>query len=544
MRTRAEVSADKLRGGFYSPPALVEVCLDRIKSLVGDRAGLRVIEPSAGDGAFVRGLSIHPLGRQVSHLAAIEPDAAEAHKCRTALDDAPFEGGCEVGSAIGSPSLRHAQVALGNPPYVRFQFLSPEDQAGIVRLGDELDVRLGGVGNLWIPVLLEALRALEPGGAFAFIIPAECFTGVSASTLRSWLLENTHRLTVDLFEIGAFPSVLQEVIVLSGLRSVPGQSPPKLVIKPHGPGAVPWTHIVDPAAKTWTRYLLTPRQVSAYEQVRSTASVVSVGDVARFTVGTVSGANAFFCVDEQTLAAYELHAWARPLLPKLRFAPGPIFDLREHAALRADGQRAWLLHFSADRPDPMEHAGSRRYLALGEERELHLRYKCRVRTPWYRVPVVRPGAVMLNKRSHLQPRMVLNAMGALSTDTIYQANMLPGHENNAGALVFGFHSSISLLSVEVEGRSFGGGVLELVPSEIARLVVPFDYRLGLELERLGKSKVTTLNEQHALVDEVDRLVSKLLPGVDDELLDDVRAARVSLQRLRLDRNEGGPGESA
>lgn len=539
MRTRAEVSSNKLRGGFYSPPALVEVCLDRLKSLVGDRTGLRVIEPSAGDGAFVRGLSVHPLGRQVSHLVAIEPDAAEAHRCRTAVDDAPFKGGCEVRSAIGSPPVQRAQVAMGNPPYVRFQFLSAQDQAGIVRLGDDLGLKLGGVGNLWIPVLLEALRALELGGAFAFIIPAECFTGVSASALRSWLLENTDQLAVDLFDIGAFPGVLQEVIVLSGLRAARAAGPRTLTITPHGPGAVPWTHVVDPGAKTWTRYLLTPRQVSAYERVRSTASVVPVGDVARFTVGTVSGANAYFCVSDETVAQYDLSAWARPLIPKLRFAPGPVFDVEHHEALRASGQRAWLLHFAADRPDPSQHAGSRRYLALGEELDLPLRYKCRVRTPWYRVPVVRPGTVMLNKRSHLQPRMVLNKMAALSTDTIYQANMKPGHEQNASSLVFGFHSSISLLSVEVEGRSFAGGVLELVPSEIGRLVVPYDLRLGLELERLSTTKVMTLEDQHMLIDEVDALVTKHLPEVDADVLDDVREARVNLQRLRLDRNEAG-----
>jgi adenine-specific DNA-methyltransferase len=539
MRTRAEVGADKLRGGFYSPPALVHACLSRLQDLLGTRSSLHGLEPSAGDGAFVRGLARHPLARQVSQLTAVEPLAQEAAKCGEALAMAPFAGNCEVKSAIGG--VRQAgdiDFAMGNPPYVRFQFLSAEDQLGIVRLGDELGLKLGGVGNLWIPVLLEALRALKIGGAFAFIIPAECFTGVSASALRHWLLDNTEELRVDLFEIGAFPSVLQEVIVLSGRRTEPASTASRLlVISPHETGQAPWQHRVDRSARTWTRYLLTPRQVSAYEQVRLVSSVVPVGAIAKFTVGTVSGANSFFCVDDETLRKYDLSAWARPLLPKLRFAPGPLFGSREHDAVRAGGHRAWLLDFSADRPDPMRFAGSRRYLALGEELGLPLRYKCRVRSPWYRVPIVRPGAVMLNKRSHLQPRMVLNEMSVLTTDTIYQAKMKPGLEQSASSLVFGFHSSISLLSVEVEGRSFAGGVLELVPSEIARLVVPFSERLGTELDRIGTSHVTAIEDQIALVEEVDRVVGKLLPEVDGELLEDLRTGRMDLQRRRLDRNE-------
>ena len=37
MRTRDEVTAEKLRGGFYSPDPLVDLCLDRIASLTRGR---------------------------------------------------------------------------------------------------------------------------------------------------------------------------------------------------------------------------------------------------------------------------------------------------------------------------------------------------------------------------------------------------------------------------------------------------------------------------------------------------------------------------
>jgi hypothetical protein len=38
--------------------------------------------------------------------------------------------------------------------------------------------------------------------------------------------------------------------------------------------------------------------------------------------------------------------------------------------------------------------------------------------------------------------------------------------------VFGFVNSLTCLTAEMEGRHYGGGVLELVPSEIERLLVP------------------------------------------------------------------------
>ena len=56
MRVASDVSEEKLRGGFYTPDALVQRCWNRIDALTNGRRGLRVLEPSVGDGAFLRGL--------------------------------------------------------------------------------------------------------------------------------------------------------------------------------------------------------------------------------------------------------------------------------------------------------------------------------------------------------------------------------------------------------------------------------------------------------------------------------------------------------
>jgi hypothetical protein len=42
----------------------------------------------------------------------------------------------------------------------------------------------------------------------------------------------------------------------------------------------------------------------------------------------------------------------------------------------------------------------------------------------------------------------------------------------AEALVYSFPNSLTCLTTELEGRHYGGGVLELVPSEIERLLIP------------------------------------------------------------------------
>src|SRR5208337_4082677 len=109
------------------------------------------------------------------------------------------------------------------------------------------------------------------------------------------------------------------------------------------------------------------------------------------------------------------------------------------------------------------------YLQAGLAEKLQTRYKCRVRTPWYKVPSVYAAPLAMLKRAHNIPRLVLNSAGAYTTDTAYRIKPLRA---TAEALVFSFVNSLTCLTAELEGRHYGGGVLELVPSEIERLLLP------------------------------------------------------------------------
>jgi hypothetical protein len=87
------------------------------------------------------------------------------------------------------------------------------------------------------------------------------------------------------------------------------------------------------------------------------------------------------------------------------------------------------------------------------------------------------------KRSHDTPRLILNRVGAYTTDTAYRIRALRG---TARGLVYGFFNSLTALSAELEGRHYGGGVLELVPSEIEKLLLPAPEGIMPDVERLDR----------------------------------------------------------
>lgn len=88
------------------------------------------------------------------------------------------------------------------------------------------------------------------------------------------------------------------------------------------------------------------------------------------------------------------------------------------------------------------------------------------------------------KRCHDTPRLILNKLGAYTTDTAYRIRT---RDVEGERLVGCFINPLTALSAELEGRHYGGGVLELIPSEIERLLVPLPKAVALDLAELDSS---------------------------------------------------------
>lgn len=536
MRTRSEVSDNKLRGGFYSPDLLVELCLKRSQELLAGRNGLRVLEPSAGDGAFLRGLGRSSIANRIQAVEAVELFAEEAAKAADVMASTGLPGRVVNENVLEWSHRRPADFdwVLANPPYVRFQFISDKDKQRAREINTGLGASGTSVSNLWIPVFLLSLAKLRDGGVFSVILPTEFLTGISANSVRNWLLANTTDLTIDLFKPGSFPAVLQEVLILSGRVSTTAAASSTVQFHDHNGGTRSWSHIITAGPGTWTNYLLSPTQNDALSAIQSISEVRALGDVARFTVSTVTGANDYFCVDSARVKAYGLEEWAIPLLPRSRHAEGLVYSAGEQQALALTDQPAWLLSFAASMSSPEAHKLAKRYLDEGLRREIDQRFKCRVRTPWYRVPVVPAGDLLLSKRSNRYPRVISNHARVVTTDTIYKGQMLAGSPISADDFTATFHNSLTMLSAEVEGRSFGGGVLELVPSEVSALRVPIVADAQREIGHLDQIARTS-KDPEALIQATDAALIRLIPALDAGIMNALSEARHVLMDRRLQR---------
>ena len=544
MKLAEDMEAVKLRGAYYTSPLLVAACLERIAILTDAGQCLRVLEPSAGDGAFARGFRDFALRGQLRSptLTCIEIDEKEAAKCRETLTCYGIAGQTIAGSffAWADENAERFDAVVGNPPFVRYQFVTDQDRTLAERLLRREGLALQSVSNLWILFALLSLHRLKPGGAFALVLPGELLTTISAGQIRLEMIRHCADLQIDLYPRDAFPDILQDVVIISGTYAPQVQAERRVTFREHASGGVQtWQHVVVASGESWMRYLLTAPEWEAFGRARTLPGFHPLKSVATIGVAIVTGANDFFTVDENTVAKFELWEWARPLLARTADSLGIVYNAADQELARRQGRKCWLLDFSAARPDPMLHPLAAQYLQTGVERGLPARYKCRIRTPWYRVPHIKAGTLMLPKRSHQHHRLLLNQPRVFTTDTIYRGEMTPAFADRETDLVSGFHNSLTLLSAELEGRTYGGGVLELVPSELARLVVPL-INTCPHLERLDNISRQAGGQRDAtdaLVEATDQLLTQLIPEYV-EVQSCLNAAR---KRLRLRRFHGSEG---
>lgn len=151
----------------------------------------RVLEPSCGDGAFLR------------HL----PGAVGLE-----LDPDHCPPGAQAIDFFAYPEREQFDTIIGNPPYVRFQDIPPATQALIARgrYGACLDKR----ANLYLFFIDKCLRHLKPGGELIFITPRDFLKATSAVKLNRLLFEaGSITDAIELGDARVFPDAVPNCLI-------------------------------------------------------------------------------------------------------------------------------------------------------------------------------------------------------------------------------------------------------------------------------------------------------------------------------------------
>jgi adenine-specific DNA-methyltransferase len=532
-----EVRRRKDLGAFYTDQLVVDFLvrwgLSQVKGIVMD--------PSCGDGRFLISAASHG-ARQVIGCD-LDPRAVNA--TRTALTSAGATAAVYQSDffALDPAHLEAVDLVVGNPPFVRFQRFSGDSRRRAMESAMCIGVRLTALSSAWAPFLVHSIRFIKPGGAMAMVVPAEIVqTNYGLRTLEA-LCRNFAHVHLLAFSRNFFADAQAETYLL--LAQGAGGNSPSAELHPlesidqladlqvAGRGAA--TLSVDAAERTpFALAFLEPEERAAWHRAIKRPGVSRIRDLGGITNGYVTGANDFFLTTREAALRQGLSEdWLFPTAVNAASLRGPAFTTADIRELEANGHPHHLLRL----PERAALAADRRQLDLllgkGQALGIHKRFKCRTRDPWWCVPGIHIPHLFLPYMVGREPIASVNAAKASYTNTIHGLKL--NRAATAPAAAIGLHSTLTLLSMELHGRTYGGGILKLEPSEAARVHValPSDTRAAIQLSHLLRSgdylKAVALADQVVLRDSVG------LSRADVRLL---AAARERLVSRRYSRNQG------
>ena len=363
-------------------------------------------------------------------------------------------------------------------------------------LMSELGLRPNRLTNIWVPFVAVAAAHLAPGGRMAMVLPAELLQVSYAAQLRTYLVDQFERIHIVTCNEMLFEGAEQEVVLFLGEKRSEGFSlgsksridlhelenaQDLLGIMPQQIVNRKREKMVNHDNEKWLKYFLNPREIDLMRELRRSSQTATISRHGTVDVGVVTGRNEFFVLSMEDVDRARVGSFVIPLVGRSSQLRGALFTKEEWGVLAGRGGRVFLFYVNGiERNELPKEIMS--YIGLGEKLGYPKGYKCSVRSPWYAVPSVWAPDCFMFRQIYDFPRLVLNKADVVSTDTIHRVRC----NGSAELLVANTYTSLTAASAEIEGRSYGGGVLELEPTEAERLLVPRVLRKGLPLTEIDR----------------------------------------------------------
>ena len=542
MILKENTSQQKLRGAYYTPLPLAEKIVEYFK----DDASLKtLLEPSCGDGVFFDALINQKLVSSLQNLTGIEIEKDETEKLSLKLSAYPniqIQNEDFFDFYKQNADKERYDLVLGNPPYIRYQYLSESQREKMSEILTSHKMKSNKLINTWVAFVVAGVHLLSENGKIAFVIPAEILQVAYAEDLRIYLSKNLSNITLLTFRDLVFPDIEQEILVLigektseqNGIRIVELQNLDDLNIENI---KIEEFQPLSNVHEKWTKYFTSKKETNLITSIKNDCYFQKLSDCALINVGVTTGNNKYFSVNNTTAQNFDLESISLPLIGRSSHANSVYFEKSDWYENVKKGKAAYLVNFP-DKPLDSYSIGQKKYIKLGEETKQNTGYKCSIRENWYQIPSIWIPDAFFLRRNNLYPKFVLNCCGAISTDTMHRIKFNNGIEPER--VILSYYNSISFAFTEICGRSYGGGVLEILPGEVGNIYVPKLDFVPIKKVREVLKKVDTIvrseKDIENALDLVDKeiLVSEI--GIKESLCKCARVIWKKLQARRLSRS--------
>jgi adenine-specific DNA methylase len=514
MELIKNASKDKLRGGFYTPKPIADFIL---KWAFNGNTQYEILEPSCGDGVFLK--QIKEGGFQYNSILATELDSEEVEKSNKhylkscTIENREFHEFC-------NSSTKKFDLVIGNPPFIRYQYFDKEQQHQANIIFNRAKLKYSKLTNSWVSFIVGSSLMLKEEGKIGFVVPAEILQVSFAKTLRQFLAKFYNKINIVSFERLVFPDIQQEVVLLLCEKDSSGTHFIEHVEVKDAKGLKELDVAklknlkkkVDFKSNKWTFYFLEQKEIDFIERIKADKRLKQLGDLAKVEVGITTGANPFFTVPQSIVQFYKLEDFAKPMVGRSVQVSSAIFTKKDWEKNQRLEARSNLLVFPK-KAELTEYSGAINYIANGEALGINKGYKCRIRDEWQIVPSLWISDALFVRRNNLYPKFLINKVGAYTTDTMHRVRINNGI--NSKALIASYYNSLSLAFTEICGRSHGGGVLELMPNEVASVVIPYSEKNSELLSEIDQ-RLRKKQSIYEILEYTNNIILKETFGFSDD----------------------------
>ena len=420
MQLIEDASAQKLRGAYYTPPAIASFILHWG---INGSTDSDVLEPSCGDGVFLEQMEREHM--LFHHATAVEYEAAEADKARaiglhdSEVINADFHRFC-------LDTEQRFDLVVGNPPFIRYQYYDEDQQELAGEIFKRAGLKRSKLTNAWVTFVVGCSLLLKEQGKMGFVIPSELLQVTYAKQLRKYLSKFFNKINIISFENLVFEEIQQEIVLLLCERTGSGEHLIEHIevkdaealqgLDPHRL-KLP-TKQIDFHTDKWTYYFLDKDEIDFLSKVR-VDNMPKIGTYANVEVGITTGANGYFTVPQGVVDMFQLHEYARPMVGRSVQVNSLCFTKTDWQHNLANGAKANLLVF---KPGAKENGndGTKSYLENGEQQGINKGYKTSIRDDWYVIPSIKLSDALFLRRNNLYPKFVLNEAQAYTTETMHR----------------------------------------------------------------------------------------------------------------------------
>lgn len=431
-------------------------------------------------------------------------------------------------------------VIVGNPPYIRHHALTASQVAIGQRSAASHGFTLSKSASYWSYFVLHSLAFVREGGRLAMVLPVSLLNADYAQSVVAALRQCFARTRLVALEERLFADAQEaSVLVLAeGARQAGGRvelSKVRTIDEIHGLIAadrLPQGTAIGDDCNDWRSQFLSATDRALYSCLSDRDDVVPLSEFAKVSVGLVTGCNSFFVLqpsEADALGIAERHL-ARVVCSATQLR-GLCFSREDEQRSRLHNDPCFLLVVAKGR----QPRAVQDYLASESGREARRRYKCSLRDPWYRLTDTNAPDAFLTCVNGQQPRIVRNDARSVCTNALHRLWWRQGLEpTDARLVVLSFLSSLSGLSAEIVGRSYGGGALKLEPGDARRVIVARPQLASAKIAG-GFSEASRLVKQRLdarASDVADEVVLRDGLGLASSDVARLREARESLRALR------------